>query len=135
MMLVRRQMMEYLELYPIGTDIIEKYVGRDSVGCALISAMHTISETTGEYEETHLTHAATEVFMRVHPDYRYQKSADGRLYRIAYYDINYNYIGSSPSYNNLKVTDLQAPPPNAAYARYVTHSARSNWNLKIIRIA
>lgn len=136
-MMLRRRMMlmePTPELYPIGTDIITEYIGRDLSGNGLFVANTIINSKTGEYRTTAGDYAASDIYMPIKPWYRFQKSSDGRLYVFAYYDANKNYI-SSIAYSDLQVHDLPAPPSNAAYARITTHRYQSNWGIKIIRIA
>lgn len=138
-LVARRRMLMYKapELYPIGTDIITMYIGRDENNRANFNLGYVITDT-GEY--TTGNGAASPVFMPVNPNYRYQKSritADaiaGRIIRFAYYDENYNFI-SAVSYNNLNVVDLPALPSNAKYARIQTINNLTNFTIAIFRIS
>ena len=133
MMQRRRMMMQgSAELYPVGTDIIGNYIGRDKTGKALFNQGYGIDTVTGEYKEAN--YSSSTVFMRIDPKYQYQKNIEGRIYVLAYYDAGYNYLGYIVS-NNLRAEILPAPPANAVYARVATHYAQSNWKLAITRIA
>ena len=135
-MAIRRGlMMGNADLYPIGTDVITKYVGRGSNGLAYLYGGYNIGETTGNYGQTSDgSRAASPVYIKIKPTYRFRKGDEGRIYVLAYYDKDYNYISYIQS-NNLNVVDLPAPPSNAEYMRYATHKSNSNWDLTITRIA
>lgn len=133
-MLRRREMLESMggELYPVGTDIIGKYIGRNARGLANFVPYTIINLETGAYEEGDL--GASPVYMPINPDYTYQKGSKGRIYRLAYYAADYTYISSiiHSSLDKWVITDI---PANARYCRVCTHRVDSNWGLTITRIA
>lgn len=134
MMNVRRAMlMRENELYPVGTDVITKYIGRDSNGKGLFVGHMEINVKNGQYVEATTDRAASPVFIPIRSGYVMQKSSDGRLNACAYYDADYNFIAGF-SYNNLNVIDFTIPD-GAAYMRITTHLNRNNWGVKITRIA
>ena len=119
-------------MYPVGTDIITKYIGRSSNGRGLFVQNTTINKTTGEY--TSGSQGASETYMEINPAYTYQKGSEGRLYVFAMYDKDYNYLGYIKN-EGLTTWTLEGILPNARYARMATHSATSNWGITIKRIA
>ena len=129
------------ELYPVGTDLVTKYIGRDDDGKGLFEH-GTFNTGTGEIE-TEITgsgYGVSTVFMPVNPRYSYQKTriadgrAAGRLYFCGFYDKNYNYI-SYIAYNSLAVVNLPAFPNEARYIRIATHEVSNNWTIAIVRTA
>lgn len=136
------QKIEDEELYPVGTDLVAMYIGRDVNGLGLFNHEHTISNvsnTIGEYVEGPYN-AASPIYLPIDPKYRYQKNKGynsyqgGRMYYFTWYDANHNFI-SQFSENNFDNVDLPAPPSNARYARFATHDNDNNWGIAIIRIS
>lgn len=134
---------ENIELYPIGYDITNfanyrynTFVGQND----MVNFHHgTLNKNTGEVvindEDTSLT-GVLESYIPVNPNYQYAKSQDGRMYVLAFYDKDYNFIeASSQSLNNFSYTVLNTFPSNAAYIRFSTHYLTNNWRIKIIRVS
>ena len=128
------------ELYPVGTDIILKYIGLKAGSNKYANFVYNkVLDTSGAYVDSTNT-AASEAYMEVDPKFRYRKtvrggeSSGGRIYRLAYYDKNYQFI-SSVIHNTLYDVDLAALPNNARYARVSTANTENNWDLAIVRSA
>ena len=135
MMQVRRRLMlsqgQSTDLYPIGTDVITKYIGRDENGLAYFVSGKMLNNS-GEYVDGD-NNAASPVYIPVDENYRFAKNAK-RILIICFYDSNYGFISRLGLYNNLTAMDLQAFPVNTAYFRVGSHStATSNWQLAITR--
>ena len=122
------------ELYPIGTDIITKYIGRDENG-AFIGEQNVDINSQGEFVSG--SSYGSPVYLPINSSYRYEKDLY-RVYRLTFYDKNYGFISQNTSnkYNNLNRVEITDIPSNAAYIRFVTHStAVTNWRIVIRRIA
>lgn len=130
----RREMMEG-EMYPVGTDIVTKYIGRNSRGWFIGESAVTI-DSSGEFVSGG-GYYGSPIYLPINAKYEYEKNASGRVYNLTYYDSNYRFIrrNSSYQYNNLERTKITDIPPNACYIRFVTSSSNNNWNVGIIRIA
>lgn len=122
------------ELYPIGTDVITKYIGRDSAGYAYFVSGKQLN-SNGEYVDGSGNNAAASpVFIPVKDSYGFHKSAH-RLYTLAQYDINYSFLGSA-AYGTLEERDIAPLLPGTAYIRLASHKdARSNWLITLVRNA
>ena len=127
----RRLLMGDADLYPIGTDIVKKYIGKNENGQAYLTEGYWINGK-GEYEARN-GYGASAVYMRINPNYRYRKG-NRRLAPIAYYDSDFNWIRND-MINNTTIEDMPAPPSNAAYARFCTLQSPTLWNVVITRIA
>ena len=127
------------ELYPVGTDVIGMYVGRDSsTGYGLFESGYDLN-SSGEYVSGSFAKPANDAYIPIDPEYTYTKNGC-RLYIIAFYDFQKQFISRiTPSpqlYNNLTVKDITDIPQNAKYLRFTAYStAGSNWKLAITRTA
>jgi len=137
MMEIRRRMLigqKSNELYPVGTDIVTKYIGRNANG-SFIGEKNVGLNAQGEFVSG--DNYGSPVYLPISPSYRYEKSGN-RLYYLTFYDNDYGFISQNRSnyYNNLTETEITDIPSNAAYIRFVTHgSAFNNWRIAITRIA
>lgn len=121
------------ELYPVGTDLVTKYIGRDlSNGNGLFILGDF--DTTGEIIEDSTAYGISPVFIPINPNYTYYKTG-GRFYRSCLYDADYNYIGRTIEQNNLNFREISPFPSNARYMRIITLSNTNNWVIAIYRIA
>lgn len=123
------------ELYPVGTDIVSAYFGRNwSNGQGLF--VHGTYTSTGEMAQTDVDtdYGLCMVYLPIDPSYTYVKSSAGRIYDMFYYDENYNFIYRTSS-NNLKWTTLNPAPQNAKYLRFATLNLTNNWGVAIYRSA
>lgn len=125
------------DLYPIWTDIVGLYAGRDgTTGRAPYVTNHTISSTTGEVIESD-TNSALYEYLQVSNSYTYCKN-NYRIYGIWCYDADKNYIGRAQGdggYNNLSWKVLPQLPQGTHYIRIVTHQLSNNYGLAIYRTA
>ena len=122
------------ELYPIGTDIITMYYGRDSDGHFVGESNVTI-DADGQWVSGN--NYGNKTYIPIDPTYRYQKSAN-RMYYVTFYDDDYRCVLSNRhgTYNNLNVQEIENIPSDARYMRFVSHlTASTNWSIKITRIA
>ena len=124
------------ELYPLWTDIVGLYAGRDTTnGDAPYVTNHTISNITGEVIESDANSALYE-YLQVSDSYTYCKNKF-RLYGIWCYDADKNYIGRAQGdggYNNSLWKILPQLPQGTHYIRIVTHQLSNNYGLAIYRI-
>ena len=134
-MLRRRRLMgmqEKKELYPIGTDVITKYYGRDSNGF-FIGEKNVAINSDGEWATG--DYYGNSTFIPINPKYRYQKSSN-RMYRVTFYNAKYEPVSIPTDYNNLTVMEIGNIPSDARYMRFVSHNtANANWRLTLTRIA
>ena len=122
------------ELYPIGTDIVTKYIGRNAYG-SFIGEQKVGINSQGEFVSGN--YYGSPVYLPINPSYRYEKNKY-RIYEIAFYDEDCGFISLALSnkYNNLTQMEITDIPSNAAYIRFVTHgTAYVNWRIAITRIA
>lgn len=123
------------ELYPIGTDIITKYIGRNADD-SFVGEKNVDINNRGEFVSG-TQYYGSPVYLPISPSYRYEKSGY-RLYKLTFYDKDYGFISQNTSnyYNNLTKMEITDIPSNAAYIRFVTHgTAENNWKIIITRIA
>lgn len=116
------------ELYPIGTDIVKKYVYDE--GYSFIYDT-TLSSTTGEVISG--SYATEEIYIPIDPTYTYEKNGY-RLSRACWYDSNKTYI-TYTAQNNTNTEVIANIPPEARFLRFVTVQGVSTRQYKITRIA
>lgn len=124
------------ELYPVGTDLVSKFLGRNwSNGDGLFVHGTSVPET-GEMTQTDNTEDAglCMVYIPIDSSYTYVKSAAGRITAGYYYDENKNFI-SRFNYDNLNWVTFTNIPSNAKYMRFSTHPLTDNWDIAIYRIS
>lgn len=137
LMEIRRRMLigqKSNELYPVGTDIVTKYIGRNAYG-SFIGENNVSINSQGEFVSG--AYYGSPVYLPINPSYRYKKN-QYRIYEIAFYDEDFKFISPtwSNKYNNLTQMEITDIPSNAAYIRFVTHNtADTNWRIAITRIA
>jgi len=135
-LVARRRMLMYKEpeLYPIGTDIVLKYIGLRSGSTTQKNFVsgHAYNDN-GEYIETTGNKAASPVYMEVDSSYRYSAKG-GRIYHLCYYDKDKNFISYIVS-NVTTERTLPGLPSGAKYARVDTLDNTNNWILSITRIS
>ena len=122
------------ELYPIGTDIITMYYGRNSDG-TFVGESNVNIDTDGQWVSGNLY--GNKTYIPIDPTYRYQKD-NHRMYLVTFYDDDYRCVLSirGGKYNNLDVQEIENIPSDARYMRFVSHpTADTNWSIKITRIA
>lgn len=118
------------ELYPIGTDIIEMYIGRGDNW-----TQNALIDSSGEFVlEPETDSFASDLYIPVNPDYTYQKN-DYRVRRFAYYDSNYSFLSSVVYDNATRFDTFPALPSQAKWARIQTGNASNKNGLTITRIA
>lgn len=133
-MLRRRQLMAMRgksELYPVGTDVVGLYYGRDETGYFIGEYYVTINEQ-GEFISG--TYYGNSAFIEIEPSYRFVKSGY-YMYRITFYDSDHRFIKQVPFYDSQEqeITDI---PQGARYMRFVANGSRpSNWKITVTRIA
>ena len=123
------------DLYPIGTDLVGAYLGRNwTNGQGFF--VHGTFTSTGEMTQTDVDadFGLCMVYLPIDPSYTYVKSDGGRINGGFYYDENYNFIKSFQS-NNLAWTTLDPAPQNAKYLRFATLYLTNNWDVAIYRSA
>lgn len=123
------------ELYPVGTDLVTAYVGRNLSNGQGLFVLGDFSETTGEIIEGSKERGISPVYIPINPDYTYYKNGAGRFYRACLYDADYNFIGLSREQNNLNFREISPFKSNARYMRIRTHPVDNNWGIAIYRIA
>ena len=123
------------ELYPVGTDLVTKYIGRNLSNGYGLFVLGNFSETTGEIIEGSEAYGISTVYIPINPDYTYYKTRTGRFYKACLYDADYNFIGMSREQNNLSFKEISPFPSNARYMRIRTHSLNNNWDIAILRTA
>lgn len=112
------------ELYPVGTDICDMYGFKDTATTSV-----SINTGTGElYTVASSAYWTSAEFAPINPSYTYAKKYY-RLYRVAYYDNNYNFIGYTESMNNTIDGDvLTNIPSDARYVRIAMyHPNQANY--------
>ena len=122
------------ELYPVGTDVVSVYLGRNwQNGRALLS--HGTYTSTGDFTETgdESDVSFCPVYIPISPEYTYFKN-DNRLTNGFWYDENKKFI-SSFNQNNTSRMSLPAPPDNAKYLRFTSNTGWSNATIAIYRTA
>ena len=77
------------ELYPIGTDILEMYIGRDSSGKVLTTEGYGINSSGETYQIS--GRSTSETYIPVSQRYTYKKGAKRVMFHC--YDKNKNYLG------------------------------------------
>ena len=118
------------ELYPVGTDIVTKYIGRNAYG-SFIGEQNVDINSRGEFVSG--TFYGSPVYLPINPSYRYEKNGY-RIYHLTFYDRDYGFI-SQTNYNTTAQMEITNIPSNAAYIRFVTHkTANVNWRIAITRI-
>lgn len=133
----RRAMMgqktEEEELYPVGTDIVLKYIGLRAGSTTEKDFVSGYGyNNQGEYIERS-GYAASPVYMEVDSAYRYSAKG-GRIYHLCYYDKDKSFISYIVS-NTTAERTLPALPARARYARVDTLANMNNWILSITRIS
>ena len=123
------------ELYPVGTDLVTKYIGRNLSNGQGLFVLGNFSDTTGEIIEGSEAYGISTVYIPINPDYTYYKTGIGRFYKACLYDADYNFIGMSKEQNNLKFSEISPFPSNARYMRIKTNALNNNWEIAIYRIA
>ena len=123
------------ELYPVGTDIVSTYLGRNISNGNGLFKYGTSSKTTGIFTQTDINtdNGICLTYIPINPNYTYYKTEEGRIYNLCYYDENYDFI-SGVDYNNLSWTQIVNIPINARYIRFATHNSTNNWDIKIMRM-
>ena len=124
------------ELYPVGTDLVTAYVGRNLSDGQGLFIPGSYSTKTGEPEEGDF--GISLEYIPVDPNYEYYKTDQGRLYILLFYDENKNYISGisypSPAMS-LVWAKLPSFPINTRYIRIATHVLVNNWDIAIYRTA
>ena len=123
------------ELYPVGTDLVTKYIGRNLSGGNGLFVLGNYDWSTGEIIEDSEEFGISPVYIPIDPNYTYYKTGGGRFYRASLYDADYNYIGLSREQNNLSFKEISPFPSNARYMRIRTLNNNNNWGISIYRIA
>lgn len=112
------------ELYPIGTNILAKYIGTLQDGKIAYELSRTaFNQITGELY-THAGQSASEIFIPINPKYRYRKTdPNGRSnFHYLFYDASYAFIEGYDTGGTWADSDLRTPPPNAKYMRVSTQT-------------
>ena len=118
------------ELYPIGTDILTKYIGRDSKGLLLLDNK-TSFDNNGNIIAGN--NATSSVYIPVNLSYKYTKGA--RRISLHYYDKNYNYLGNYSNTWEPMVQTLPTFPQDTVFIRCAfLIGPNANWNVDITRI-
>lgn len=123
------------ELYPVCTDIVGRYLGRNwSNGEGFF--VHGTVTSTGEMTQTDVDSdkGLCMVYIPIDPSYTYVKSGAGRMYDGFYYDENKNFI-KRIVHNTMTWATLDPVPQNARYFRFATHNLTNNWGIAIYRSA
>lgn len=120
------------QLYPIGTNILAKYIGTlqdDRIDYEL--SRTAFDSATGNLIP-HAGQAASEKFIPISPKYKYRKTdPNGRSnFRYIFYDASYAFIEGYDTGGTWADSNLHDPPSNAKYMR-VSAQLRSS---AIIRI-
>lgn len=122
------------ELYPVGTDIVTKYIGRNAYG-SFVGEHDVTINAQGEFVSG--TQYGSPVYLPISPSYRFEKNGY-RMYNLTFYDKDFVFISQNNSnkYNNLTTNEITDIPSNAAYIRFMTHgTAVPNRRITITRIA
>lgn len=122
------------ELYPVGTDIVTKYIGRNAYGFFVGEHDVTIN-AQGDFVSGTLY--GSPAYLPISPSYRYEKNKY-RIFKLTFYDEDCGFISqvNTNKYNNVTQMEITDIPSNAAYIRFVTHNtADTNWRIAITRIA
>lgn len=126
------------DLYPIGTDIITKYIGRDGDGHPPWGKWGTPDYNTGEINIAESAASSnfslSEDYLPIDPAYTYLKGVS-YLGFILYYDEHKSYLSYSRAYSNRNWQTITDIPQAARYVRVGTHSSATYDQLAIIRIA
>ena len=126
------------ELYPVSTDIVSMYLGRNWANGNGNFVRGTVNTKTGEFTQTDVStdNGLCMVYIPIDPSYTYVKNDAGRIYAPCVYDENYNFIKQlTQNLNNLSWSIFQQFPENARYFRFATHANTNNWDICIFRIA
>ena len=125
------------DLYPVGTDIITRYIGRNGEAHPLWQ-YGKYNRTTGEIvldEEPEGGNWSTSLtYIPINPTYTYLKGVS-YLGFLLFYDADYHYITYEVKYSNRNWQVIENIPDNARYIRVGSHSSSFYDQLEIIRIA
>ena len=107
------------ELYPIGTNILAKYIGTLQDGRIDYELSRTaFNQITGNLY-THAGQSASETFIPINTKYKYRKTDPSGRSNFCYlfYDASYAFIEGYNTGGTWADTNLRTPPLNAKYMR------------------
>lgn len=125
------------ELYPVGTDVVSEYIGRDWSNGSVPMVRGNVDHETGEYEENESGSFSISLnYIPVSPGYQFAKSGSaGFLYRVLFYDGDKNFLSGMRFTPNWNIWFTFTIPAEARYMRIATHSADSYKNVYLFRKA
>lgn len=129
------------EIYPVGTELIAKYVGRKDGGEGDFY-IGRLNEQTGEmwleddpdYPSSGPVYALSLVYIPADASYTYTKGL-GYLYRVLCYDKNKEYLGYVACDINRKWEEVPTLPQGTRYIRIAIHQSTSYRGTILIRTA
>lgn len=130
---------ENYDLYPIGEDVVSKYIGRDwndTTAPFAYMIRGNANHETGLYEPAEDgSYNISLNYIPVLPGYQFAKPSGGFLYIVLFYDDEKNFLSGLRFTVNLNIYYSFTIPNGAYYMRIATHSADSYKNVYILRSA
>lgn len=125
------------EQYPVGEEIVSRYIGRDWSTGQVPMVRGRVNHETGLYEpDENGDYNISLNYIPVSPSYQYTKSgSSGFLYRVLFYDEEKNFLSGLRFTPNWNIWFSFAVPAEARYMRIATHSSDSYKNVYVIRSA
>lgn len=125
------------DIYPIGEDIVSRYIGRDWSTGSVPMVRGRVNHETGQYEsDENGDYNISLNYIPVSPSYQYTKSGSaGFLYRVLFYDEEKNFISGARFTVNWNIWFSFTVPAEARYMRIATHSSDSYKNVYVLRSA
>lgn len=126
-----------IELYPVGEDLVSRYIGRDWSTGSVPMVRGRVNHETGQYEpDENGDFNISLIYIPVSPNYQYTKSGSaGFLYRVLFYDEEKNFLSGLRFTPNWNVWFSFTVPAEARYMRIATHSSDSYKNVYVLRSA
>lgn len=123
------------DIYPIGEDVVSKYIGRDWSNGQVPMVRGNANHETGEYEENESGSFNISLnYIPVFPGYQFAKSGSaGFLYRVLFYDEDKNFLSGMRFTPNWNIWFTFTIPDEVYYMRIATHSADSYKSVYILR--
>lgn len=125
------------DLYPIGEDVVSRYIGRDWDTGRVPMVLGNVNESTGLYEQNENGSFNISLnYIPISPNYQYTKSGNaGFLYRVLFYDSDKNFISGVRFTSNWNIWYSFTAPSNANFMRIATHSADQYKSVYVFRSA
>ena len=125
------------DIYPIGEDVVSRYIGRDWSTGSVPMIRGNANHETGLYEQDENGDYNISLnYIPVSPNYQYTKPGHGGfLYRVLFYDVEKNFLSGLRFTVNWNIWFSFTVPAEARYMRIATHSSDSYKNVYVLRSA